>query len=64
LWASKEKLLCEAWAFLCPHPLGSHVPVYAKIGLHDDQLNIELFSLHIDHSGDLKEKINNYRAKK
>lgn len=51
---------CEAWAFLCPHPLGSDTPVYAKIGLHEDHLSIDFFSLHIDQSGKLIKKIKAY----
>jgi hypothetical protein len=55
---------CEAWAFLCPHPLGSDTPIYAKIGLQEDELIIDLFSLHIDRSGDLQTEITNYLEKR
>jgi len=55
---------CEAWAFLCPHPLGSPTPLYAKIGLHENKLNIDVFSLHIDRKGDLQQRINNYLNRK
>ncbi len=55
---------CEAWAFLCPHPLNSPTPLFAKIGLHEDQLNIDLFSLHIDRKGDLQQRIEDHLNKK
>lgn len=47
----------RVFAFLCPHPLGVSSPLYAKIGLHDDHLTIDLFSLHIDLTGDLAKRI-------
>lgn len=55
-----QNLRCEAWAFLCPHPLGSNVPIYAKIGLHENHLSIDIFSMHIDRKGDLEKKIERY----
>lgn len=55
---------CEAWTFLCPHPLGSNTPVYAKIGLHENHLSIDIFSLHIDRKGTLQKKIDSYLNKK
>jgi hypothetical protein len=45
------------FAFLCPHPLGVPKPLYAKIGLFDDKVTIDLFSLHIDLSGVLENRI-------
>lgn len=39
---------CECWEFLCPHPWGSTVAFYAKIGVHHSRLHINLFSLHVD----------------
>lgn len=38
----------DCWAFLCPHPWDSPVPLYAKIGIHHTRLHINLFSLHPD----------------
>lgn len=52
----------EAWGPLgekyrrC-HPLGVSTPLYAKIGLHDGHLSIDLSSLHIDLTGDLAKRI-------
>jgi hypothetical protein len=51
---------CDTWAFPCPHPFGLSTPLYAKIGLHQDQLQIDLFSLHIDLSGKLLADIKAY----
>ncbi len=45
------------YGFLCQHPLGVPTPLYAKIGLFDDHLTIDLFSLHIDLSGVLEKRI-------
>ena len=45
------------YGFLCPHPLGGMKPLYAKIGLFADKITIDLFSLHIDLSGDLAKRI-------
>ncbi len=45
------------YAFLCPHPLGGPKPLYAKIGLFADHITIDLFSLHVDLSGDLEKRI-------
>jgi hypothetical protein len=45
------------YGFLCPHPLGMPKPLYAKIGLFDDKVTIDLFSLHIDLSGGLAKRI-------
>lgn len=43
--------------FLCPHPLGGSKPLYAKIGLYQDHLTLDLFSLHIDLTGELAKRI-------
>lgn len=45
------------YGFLSPHPLGSPKPLYAKIGLFADKITIDLFSLHIDLTGDLARRI-------
>jgi hypothetical protein len=45
------------YGFLCPHPLGVPKPLYAKIGLFEDKVTIDLFSLHIDLTGDLAKRI-------
>ena len=55
---------CDAWAFLCPHPLGSPKPLCVKIGLHQDQLQIDLFSLHVDLTGEPQERITAFLEKK
>jgi hypothetical protein len=47
----------RVFAFLCQHPLRLSKPLYAKIGLYDDHLSIDLFSLHIDLMGDLEKRI-------
>ncbi len=47
----------RVYAFLCQHPLGVPKPLYAKIGLYDDHVSIDLFSLHIDLTGDLAKRI-------
>jgi hypothetical protein len=52
------------YAFLCPHPLGAAKPLYAKIGLFDDHLTIDLFSLHVDLSGELEKRIARARKKR
>lgn len=45
------------YGFLSPHPLGGPKPLYAKIGLFADKITIDLFSLHIDLTGDLARRI-------
>jgi hypothetical protein len=52
------------YAFLCPHPLGSPKPLYAKIGLFDDRVTIDLFSLHVDLSAKLEKRIAQARRKR
>lgn len=47
----------EIHGFLCPNPTGSPKPLYAKIGLFANSITIDLFSLHIDLSGDLAKRI-------
>jgi hypothetical protein len=56
--------LCETWAFPCPHPCNPKTYLYAKIGLHHGQLRINLFSLHVDLSGDLVAAIRTYLKSK
>lgn len=46
----------DTWAFLCPHPWGSPVPLYAKIGIHHSHLYINLFSLHVDDGSEKLQK--------
>lgn len=55
---------CEAWAFLCPHPLDEAAYVYAKIGLHHGRLHINLFSFHADLSGELKAAVRSFLTRK
>ncbi len=45
---------------LCPNPLGNPDPIFAKIGLHQGRLHINLFSLHVDRSGKLLKAIRDY----
>lgn len=59
-----DQTLCETWAMLGKHPLGSHVDVYVKIGIHQNQVILNLFSLHIDRSGELRSAIANYQSRK
>jgi hypothetical protein len=59
-----DNTLCETWAMLGKHPLGSHVDVYVKIGLHQNQVILNLFSLHIDRTGELSGAIAAYKSKK
>lgn len=59
-----DQTLCETWAVLGTHPLGSPVDVYVKIGLHQNQVTLNLFSLHIDRTGELSAAIAAYQSKK
>ena len=59
-----DQTLCETWAMLGKHPLGSPVDVYVKLGLHQNQVVLNLFSLHIDRTGELRSAIANYQSKK
>jgi len=54
---------CDTWAFLSPHPQGFATPVYAKIALHNNQLRINLISLHIDLTKELEIAIAAYLKK-
>jgi len=45
------------YGFLCPHPLGGQKPLYAKIGLFANEVTLDIFSLHIDLSGELTRRI-------
>jgi len=45
------------YAFLCPHPFNPNVHLYAKIGLFDGLVTLDLFSLHIDLSSTLEKRI-------
>lgn len=56
--------LCETWAMLGKHPHGSPVDVYVKIGLHGSQVTLNLFSLHIDRTGELSTAIADYKSRK
>jgi len=54
----------DCWAFLCPHPWNSPVPLYAKIGIHSSRVYINLFSLHVDDGSErLQAAIKAYRKK-
>jgi hypothetical protein len=59
-----DQTLCETWAVLGTHPLGSPVDVYIKIGLHQNQVTLNLFSIHIDRTGELGAAIAAYQLKK
>jgi hypothetical protein len=59
-----DRTSCETWAMLGAHPFGSPVDVYVKIGLHQNQIILNLFSLHIDRSGELRAAITAYQSKK
>jgi hypothetical protein len=52
----------RSWAFYAT--LGSPVDVYIKIGLHQNQVTLNLFSIHIDRSGELGAAIAAYQSKK
>lgn len=54
---------CETWAMLGKHPFGSPTDVYVKIGLHNNQVVLNLFSLHIDRKGELRSAITDYKSK-
>lgn len=45
------------YAFLCEHPFNPDLPIYAKIGLFDGHLCLDLFSLHNDYTNELIKKI-------
>lgn len=45
------------YAFLCPHPINPDLPLYAKIGLFEGQVCLDLFSLHNDNTNELIKKI-------
>jgi hypothetical protein len=62
--APKSRKPPTVFAFLCNHPLALVTPLYAKIGLHDDHLSIDLFSLHIDLTGDLSKRIARAQTKR
>jgi hypothetical protein len=64
MYDQQDQTHCETWAVLGPHPLGSPVDVYVKIGLHQNQIILNLFSLHIDRTGDLRSAIAEYTSKK
>lgn len=51
----------ETYAFLCPHPMAGPKPLYAKIGLLEGRLRICIFSMHVDLSGKLLQKIQKHR---
>lgn len=54
------QILCETWAFLCPHPLKAPTPLYVKIGLNHGKIVLNLFSIHIDLKDTLREEFANY----
>ena len=53
---SQDQTLCETWAFLCSHPLKVPTPLFVKIGLHQNHLVLNLFSIHIDRKNTLREE--------
>lgn len=50
---ASDQTLCETWAFLAPHPLKVPTPLYVKIGLHHNQVLLNLFSIHVDRKSTL-----------
>lgn len=61
---ASDQTLCETWAFLTPHPLKVPTPLYVKIGLHLNQITLNLFSIHIDRSNLLSEEFAAYLKKR
>lgn len=59
-----DQTLCETWAFLCPHPLKVPTPLYVKLGLTQDQLTLNVFSIHIDRKETLREEFAKYLKKR
>jgi len=59
-----DHTLCETWAFLAPHPLKVPTPLYVKIGLHQDQSGLSLFSIHIDRKNTLSAEFAAYLKKR
>lgn len=47
----------STYAFLCKHPFNPNTPLYAKVGLYDGQVCLDIFSLHIDLTTKLIKKI-------
>ena len=45
------------YAFLCKHPFNPTVQLYAKIGLYDGHVCLDIFSLHNDYTNELIKKI-------
>jgi hypothetical protein len=64
MYDQHDQTHCETWAILGKHPLGSPTDVYVKIGLHQNKVILNLFSLHIDRKGDLRQAIHDYLANK
>lgn len=61
----KDMSYTDAWEFLCPHPWGTPIPLYAKIGVHHSQVHINLISLHVDDGrAKLQTAIQIYQKKK
>lgn len=62
---ARDQSYTDCWAFLCPHPWGSSVPLYCKIGIHHSRIYINIFSCHVDDgSGKLETAIKAYRKTK
>lgn len=57
----QDRTYLDTWEFLAPHPLGTPISLYIKIGLNHGQLRIWLISLHIDETGDLERAIAEYQ---
>lgn len=61
-----DRTYLDAWEFICSHPLGTPINLYAKIGLNHGRLHIWLVSLHIDRGerkGELEKAISTYLKK-
>jgi hypothetical protein len=60
----RDMTYTDCWAFFCPHPAGTPIPFYVKIGIHHSRIHINLFSLHVDDGSEkLQEAIEAYRKK-
>lgn len=59
-----DQTLCEAWAFLGKHPLGSPTDVYVKVGLHNNLVYLNLITLDIDRRGEIRQAIHDYLTSK
>jgi hypothetical protein len=51
------------YAFLCPHPFSDEIHLYAKIGLFDGHVHLDVFSLHNDNTDKLRRQISAAKKK-